>query len=318
MRLLFVNYEFPPVGGGAAYASLATARELQALGHQVDFLTTATRGNESDELMDGIQVYRVRSFRRGVHESGLLGALSFLGFASLRLGMLARRNDYDAYHYYFSLPTGLLTFVPGAHRRKPYVVSLRGSDVPGYDPALTHQHRALMPLTRRIWRGAHRVVANSADLRRLALQSVPDVTIDVILNGTHVNANSYPREARAGVRILAVSRLIARKGLDTLITALARPGNGDLSLDLLQQLARDCGVAERVRFHGFVDRAGLESLYLGADIFVLASVAESCSMALLEAMAVGLPVVASRVGGTVELIEHGSNGLLFSAHDMQE
>jgi len=44
MQLLFANYEFPPVGGGAAYASQATARELVAMGHQVDFLTAATDG----------------------------------------------------------------------------------------------------------------------------------------------------------------------------------------------------------------------------------------------------------------------------------
>lgn len=327
MRLLFINYEFPPVGGGAAYASLAMARELLALGHRVDFLTAGTGRNSGDDLIDGIRVHRVRSYRRGVHESGLIGALSFLGFAAKRLRELARVNGYDAYHYYFSLPTGLLTFMPGAHRQKPYLVSLRGSDVPGYDPTLTWQHRALLPITRRIWRGAHRVVTNSASLRRLALASAPDMAIDVILNGTYRSASFNPRETRAGLRILAVSRLIARKGIDTLIMALGRSGNDDLSLDIagegpdgcaLQRLAHACGVAERVRFHGFVDRAGLASLYASADIFVLASLAESCSMALLEAMAAGLPLIGSKVGGTVELIENGTNGLLFTAQNVEE
>jgi glycosyltransferase involved in cell wall biosynthesis len=327
MRLLFVNYEFPPVGGGAAYASLALARELAGLNHRIDFLTIATDGNTADEFIDGVHVHRVRAHRRGVHESGVIGALSFLAFAATRLRQLARTNHYDAYHYYFSLPTGLLTFVPGEHRRQPYVVSLRGSDVPGYDPGLSRQHRALLPITRRIWRGAYRVVTNSANLRRLALASAPDMAIDVILNGTTITATRGPRETRMGVRILVVSRLIARKGIDTLILALAKPGNEDLSLDIagegpdgraLRRLAQACGVAGRVRFHGFVGRAGLAGLYANADIFVLASLAESCSMALLEAMGAGLPLVASKVGGTVELIEHGSNGLLFTPQDVGE
>src|SRR5579863_7054144 len=173
MRLLFVNYEFPPVGGGAAYASLATARELVALGHEVDFLTTTTDGRTSDEQCEGIGIHRVRSLRRGVHQSGLLGVLSFLASAAMRLGKLAAARRYDACHYYFSLPTGVLSRVPGPQRDRPYVVSLRGSDVPGYDPSLIWQHRLLLPVTRRIWRDAYRVVANSADLRRLALATVP-------------------------------------------------------------------------------------------------------------------------------------------------
>jgi glycogen(starch) synthase len=326
MRLLFVNYEFPPIGGGAAYASLATARELVAMGHRVDFLTAGSDGQTADEHVDGIRVHRVRSFRRGVHESGMVGALSFLGFAVPRLRAIARANQYDVYHYYFSLPTGLLSCVPGPHHAQPYVVSLRGSDVPGYDPTLAWQHRCLLPLTLRIWRGAHRVVANSADLRRLALASAPDLPIEVILNGA-APAGLCPRVPRAGLRILAVSRLIARKGLDTLIAALGRSGSEELSLDIagdgpdgaaLLALAHACGVADRVRFLGFVDRAGLAALYAEADIFVLASLAESCSMALLEAMAAGLPVITTNVGGTVELVQHGTNGLLFKAEDVDE
>jgi glycogen synthase len=244
------------------------------------------------------------------------------------LRSLARRNRYDACLYYFGLPTGLLSLLPGPHRRRPYVISLRGSDVPNYDPALTWQHRLMLPLTRRIWRGAYAVIANSEALRRLAESSIPETLIQVIPNGADRPApKPAPAHADAGVRVLTVARLISRKGLDTLILALSRLRRLDVSLDIagegpardaLVQLAAENGVADRVRFHGFVDHAQLASLHAQADIFVLASVAESCSMALLEAMGAGLAVIATRVGGTVELIEHGVNGLLFSAHSVEE
>jgi glycogen synthase len=325
---LFVNYEFPPVGGGAAQASLATARELVALGHRVDFLTIATNDSGGDDEVHGIRVYRVRAHRRGVHESGMLGALTFVCLAAARLRTLARFNRYDVYHYYFALPTGLLTFVPGPQRSRPYVVSLRGSDVPGYETSLARHHKLLLPLTRRIWRDAYRVVANSHDLRRLALKSMPELSVDVILNGATVPAVAADSKAgRTSVRILAVSRLIARKGLGTLITALSRLRGEAVSLDIagegplsepLRQLARSHGIADRVRFHGFLDRARLDLLLAEVDIFVLTSVAESCSMALLEAMGAGLPLIATRVGGTSELIEHGTNGLLIKPQNVEE
>lgn len=325
MRLLFLNYEFPPVGGGAAYASFAMARELVSFGHSVDFLTTSTRAHTVDAEIGGVRVFRARSLRWGVHESGLMGAFSFLCFAACRLRTIARNTHYDAYHYYFSLPTGVLTRIPGPHQSRPYVVSLRGSDVPGYEPELASYHRSLLPVTRRIWKGAHRVVANSHDLRRLALASVPDVPIEVISNGVYSPARIPLTDAHEDVRILAVSRLIARKGLDTLIMALAKCSDQKLSLDIagegpdaaaLKQLAGARGLSERVRFHGFVDREGLAALYAKSHIFVLTSLAESCSMALLEAMAAGLPLIATNVGGNVELVQNGFNGLLVPPKDV--
>jgi glycosyltransferase involved in cell wall biosynthesis len=328
MHLLFVNYEFPPVGGGAAYASIATAREFVSMGHRVDFLTAATPGKTLTEVIDGVRVHRVRAYRRGVHDASVLGAMSFVVLAAMKLRSLAQKHNYDAYHYYFGQPTGLLSLVPGLHRNRPYVVSLRGSDVPGYDPALAWLHRPMLPITRRIWRGAYRVVANSQALRALALISAPGLPIDVILNGaTETAAIPAAGQAAPGLRILAVSRLIARKGLDTLIAALAQSARPDLSLDIagdgpirasLCQLAASCGVADRVRFHGFLDQSSLARLYAQADIFVLPSVAESCSMALLEAMAAGLPLIATKVGGTMELVEHGCNGLMVGARNVDD
>jgi glycosyltransferase involved in cell wall biosynthesis len=325
MRLLFLNYEFPPACGGAGYASFALARELVMLGHNVDFLTAAAPGAPAEEERQGVRVRRVRAMRRGVHDVGLFGVLSFLCAAAGRLPDIMRRESYDACHYYFSLPTGLLSRLPGRHRQMPYVVSLRGSDVPGYDPRLTLLHRLLLPITRSIWRDAYRVVANSQGLRKMALSSAPGQTIDVILNG----AESMPLKqqdgaARTELRLLAVSRLIERKGLATLIEALADLPAPYISLDIagegpchesLLRLARERGVAGRVRFHGFVEHDNLAQLYRAADLFVLPSRAESCSMALLEAMAAGLPIVATRVDGTPELIEHGYNGLLVAPSD---
>lgn len=329
MRLLFVNYEFPPVGGGASFASVAMARELRSLGHEIGFLTAANgTANGSADSLDGIHIHRVPAWRRGVHDVGMLGALSFICAAAGQLPNIMRRGRYDACHYYFGLPTGLLSRLPGFHRQKPYVISLRGSDVPGYEPTLALWHKALLPVTRRIWRGAYRVVANSDDLRSLALAAVPAQAIDVIHNGVDVLQRHRPaREPQAGVRILSVGRLIERKGLDTLIEAVAALRSEPVLLDIagdgpclaqLQQLARRRGIGDRVTFHGYVRHEQLADLYAQADLFVLPSRAESCSMALLEAMGAGLPIVATRVGGTPELVEHGLNGLLTPADDPAE
>jgi glycosyltransferase involved in cell wall biosynthesis len=321
MRLLFLNYECPPIGGGAGFAMMALAQELAGRGHEVDVLTGGAGAALAPTCGDGVRILQVPSFRRSVHHSGMMGVLSYLCSAGIELPLLARRRRYDALHYYFGIPTGLLSRVPGPHRSLPYLLSLRGSDVPGYEPRLRHWHSLMWPLTRKVWRGAHRVIANSDGLRHIALTAEPAQPIEVIHNGV-VPVPLPPLPVAAGVlRVLTVGRLIERKGIDTLIRAMALlrdeavsaviVGEGP-SRSSLTKLARQLGVLDRVTFKGFVQQPQLAAEYRNSDVFVLASHSESCSMALLEGIGSGLPVVATGVGGTPELVRHERNGLLVS------
>ena len=125
------------MGGGASFASMAMASELTRLGHEIGFLTAANEhGSAAEEEVEGVRLHRVPAFRRSVHDSGICGAFSFICTAATRLPEIMRRGAYDACHYYFGLPTGLLSRIPGSHQKKPYVVSLRGSDVPATIPRL--------------------------------------------------------------------------------------------------------------------------------------------------------------------------------------
>jgi glycosyltransferase involved in cell wall biosynthesis len=122
---------------------------------------------------------------------------------------------------------------------------------------------------------------------------------------------------------LFVGRLVPVKNLECLVRALAmlapaqRPwlalaGDGPLR-DEIARLAADHGVASRLCFLG--ERPDATQLMQAADFLVLPSHFEGLSNALLEAMAAGCPVIASAVGGSVELIEHGRTGLLFPSDD---
>jgi glycosyltransferase involved in cell wall biosynthesis len=331
MRLLLLNYEFPPLGGGASTATFHMARELAARGHQVEVLTSSVRGRAAEELIDGVRVHRVFSLRRGVHDAGLVGAATYLASATWKLRKLTRARRFDCAHFFFALPTGALAPLWVRWTKQPYVIALRGSDVPGYDGGvlLRGLHRALRSMTRRILTGAQRVTANSESLGELAQQSFPGIPIEVITNGV-CTTTFRPRERRSRAdrfRLLCVARLVPRKGLEDLIATMAVPslpactltiaGDGPLR-SRLKALARSLRVADRVVFTGRVDVSDLSACYDRADCFVLPSHAESCSMSLLEAMASGLPVVAARTGGIPELIEDGVNGRLFSAGDVQD
>ncbi len=329
LRVLLLNYEFPPLGGGAGHASFNIARTLVRLGCQVDVVTSGVDGQPTVERIDGVQVYRVRSLRRGIQECGFRGAWSYVARAQPVCRKLLAQHRYDIVHYFFGLPTGMLALCTPGAGRIPSVISLRGSDVPGYDMgsrSLRLAHGLLRPLTRRIWRSADAVIANSQGLRELAQPVLPGKPIGVIPNaidGTVFSPNGAVSHQGNGsaevVRLLAVSRLIGRKGLDDLLRAVALLKDDRLALtlqgwgrdgDRLQALAVSLGIDRQVTFAGFKQRHLLPAVYRAADLFVLPSHSESCAMALLEAMACGLPVVATRVGGTVELVKEGVNGHL--------
>jgi glycogen synthase len=335
MRILVLNYEYPPLGGGAGVATAALAHGLVERGIEVDVVTSSVgegaerrQGTRSHDFQEqgGLRLYRVRSRRVGVHEAGMAGAASYLWHALPLVRQLIRNNHYDAVHVFFSLPTGALLPWAGIGTT-PVVVSLRGSDVPGYDPyniSMQRMHRLLAPLTRWIWRRANRVVAVCNSLGQLTEHTCPGLKYSVIPNGVdlalfHPAAERTRPAAKAPIRCLAVARLVERKGLGELIRAFASLPRGRFELEIvgegpdgqvLRELAANLGVGREIHFTGPLDRARVAERYRAADLFTLPSYAEAFGNVFAEAMASGLPIVGSTVGGIPELVEHGVNGLL--------
>jgi glycosyltransferase involved in cell wall biosynthesis len=333
MRVLLLNYEYPPLGGGAGVATQALARGLASRGVMVDVITAGQRDEcVSEVLWDGhaaeeglLTVYRVKTSRHGIHEAGMGGAFSYLRTALPLARARMRDEHYDVLHLFFSLPTGaMLPFLRLGDT--PVILSLRGSDVPGYDPylrGLGRAHRVLRPLTRWIWHRASRVVAVCESLGRLALRTDPHLRYSVIPNGVDLarfRPSVRSRSRRTGkVRCLAVARLVERKGVGDLIRAIASLERGRYELEIvgsgpdeqrLKELTRQLGVVREVIFAGPVDRAAIPGRYRDADIFTLVPREEAFGNVFAEALASGLPIVGSTVGGVPELVEHGTNGFL--------
>lgn len=329
MKVLLLNYEFPPVGGGAGYATAKIAAGLVDKGIDAEILTSGVNGEKDGGLVEGVPVHRVRSWRVDVHECGLRGAYTYVLAAAMKRRKLHAQRHYDLEHYFFSLPTGLLSLLPMEEEQVPYIVSLRGSDVPGYDPfneKLEKLHWLLKPVTRRIWQRAEKVVALSDALAETASRTAPEIDIEVIPNGIDIDQFSPPeqRHRRTPIRLITVARLLERKGIHTILEALAKPSRLPVQLQIigtgpyearLRELVNELHLADRVSFLGFVPNEKLPAYYRSADIFVLPSATESFGLVFAEAMACGLPIIASNVGGIPETVRDGIDGLLCPPDD---
>jgi glycosyltransferase involved in cell wall biosynthesis len=138
-----------------------------------------------------------------------------------------------------------------------------------------------------------------------------------------------PPRAAEPANLLCVGRLAAEKGQGLLLEALAAlvaqghsprlhfVGDGP-DRAWLEQRASELGISAHVEFAGWVDQDRLMALYAATDVFVLPSLAEGIPMVLMEAMAMQIPCVAPRITGIPELIEDGSEGLLFTVADVED
>ncbi len=326
VKLLLVNYEFPPVGGGAANATAFLARALVAQGHAVTVLTAAFGAQRGAATEAGVEVVRVRSLRRSADRSNPLEMLSFLLAALIPAFRLARRRRFDASIAFFTIPCGPISWMLSLSLGIPYLVSLRGGDVPGFVPEIDAIHRWIAPLRRAVLRRARAVVANSESLARLSEASDP-FPVCVIPNGVDPLAFAPEASSERGVagafRILFVGRLHSQKNVGALLESAAAlaalpglpvvveiVGDGP-ERPALTKLAEQTGAARVLRWHGWLDKQQVLACYRRAHVFVNPSRYEGMPNTVLEAMACALPVVASRIGGNEDLVVDGETGLLF-------
>lgn len=236
-------------------------------------------------------------------------------------------------HAHFVIPTGLMAVLVGRSLSIPTIIQAHGSDLTKY----ANLNRWLTWLAAFTTKHADHLIAVSDELSTILLENfaVPPHKITVRSCGIDlVHFSPTPRnQAREQLNlpmeatvVLFVGSLISRKGVDLLLTAIARVMENDSRVRLivvgegplreqLEAQSRDLVIDKMVRFVGRKSNQELPIWYSAADIFVLPSLREGTPLALLEALSCGLPVIVSRAGGMPELIVDGKNGLLADVGD---
>ncbi len=331
MRLLIVNYEYPPIGAGAASASWFLARTLAGLGHRVSVVTSAFAEHRGVSLEDGVRIHRIPAWRRRIDRSDTRQMAFFGGSGVVFAPRIVRAERIQGVIVFFTLPSGLVGYWLKARYGLPYVVSLRGGDVPGLVPELNRTHRRIRWLRRRILRSARAIVANSQGLAELSARTDP-FPVSVIPNGVdsalfHPSPRASSADLAGGFQILFVGRFQNQKNLALLLDELARlrrEGTAAFTLNVvgdgplgpkMRERARRLKLDDRTVWHGWVAKPKMVELYQSADCLVNPSLYEGLPNTVLEAMACGLPVVASRVIGNDDLVTEGENGFLFELEE---
>lgn len=322
MRVLMLNNEFPPLGGGTGTVNRAILSRMADLpGLEVDLLTSALGWRpERERLAERVRLLKVPVANANLHHSS---GRELLTYAALALPAALRLHGARPYNLVFAwsaVPAGGVALALRRLAGLPYILRVCGPDIPGFERRYGPLYPLLTPTIKAIWRGASRLVAKCQGEADMMLAVQPGLPIELVPNGVDLGAFAPAPIADGGpLRLICVARLIERKGQHHLIAALRRLVDDglDVTLGLVgegdakaanEALARRLGLAERVRFAGYVPRERIADRYAAAHAFVLPSYNEGMSVATLEAMAAGLPTVVTRTGGAEDLVDEGVSG----------
>jgi glycosyltransferase involved in cell wall biosynthesis len=318
-RVLILTTSYLPLIGGSELAIRHIAQRLPQ--YDFDLIT----GKYSPDAPAVEQMDRVRVFCVG----GWVLKLRFLlpkNFLPIPMAWqawrLTLRHRYEMVHAYQASQAGgaawLLKFVRPS---MPFLLTLQEGKELDRQPGLMRWFRSL------VLRRADRITAISSSLVAYA-KRFTQAPVDLIPNGVdirevrHASLNPDPT-------ILTVSRLVPKNNVENLIRALpvvrrtipnarlAIAGDGHLR-PALEHLADELGVREHVGFLGTVPPDELPDVYAIADVFVRPSLSEGLGNAFLEAMAAGVPVVGSAVGGIPDFLHEGETGSVCDPHDLED
>lgn len=324
----------PDVNGAARFAERLSAG-LVARGHDVHIVTPGVgRRNKGvfTEVIEGqpLTVHRIRGYRWYPHD--------WLRFAwPWRAKHHTRRVldqvKADVVHSQSHIVLGRALTRIARERGIPVVATnhVMAENIIDFTTLPPLLDKVVLKLA---WNDAKRTFemsrAVTTPTRRAAefLESTIDIS-GVIPISCGIDAANYTPQLgpKPEKRILFVGRLTTEKHVDVTLKALAKLGDLDVSFDIvgggdqlrnLQQLTEQLGLTDRVRFHGRVDEAQLRTFLSNATVFAISSIAELQSIATMEAMASGLPVVAANAVALPHLVHDGENGYLFTPGDADD
>ena len=328
MHILIINSEYPPLGGGAGNASAHIARELEKLGHRVTVITVHFKDlPRKEENSKHFIVHRIPALRRRQERSDALEQALFIISASFWTTKLVRHEKPDAMLAFFGVPSGVVALLLKIIYKIPYIISLRGGDVPGFRPYdFKTYHKLISPLLHIVWKNASAIIANSNGLRELAQAFDLRFDIPIIPNGVDLEIYKSDQRDFSSPYLLSAGRVVYQKGLDLAMRALAglkdlkwewRIAGDGPQLDMLKTLAQELGIDDRVVFLGWQSRKELVQQYKKATLFLFPSRHEGMPNAVLEAMASGLPVIATQIAGSEELVVDGKTGILVPSENVE-
>lgn len=339
MKICIVPTMFPKYKGDY-YGSFVfdEAKMLVKKGFEVHVVTQHNPKIPYREIMDGIHVHRFKwlepkEFKALVHFKSVkdnFRLVTYIISLFFNLMWIVRKYDIDIIHAHSTIPTGFIGVIVAKIMKKPVFITAHGMDINNFENNSFFKQLITFSLN-----NCNKAIAVSNDLAgKMRLLGIDKDKIIVLRNA--VNTDIFkPTELKKvrknyaikdNILILFVGYLDTFKGIFELIDAFYEVNKGNKNTTLmiigegpkkneLKKRVLKIGLEKSVIFTGKIPSIDIYEYYQSADIFVLPSHTEGLPLVIIEAMACGIPVIASSVGGISEVVEDNINGFLVPPHN---
>jgi glycosyltransferase involved in cell wall biosynthesis len=327
-KICLVTHFFPPHIGGIEKVADEQCRRLVKLGYQVSVLTSKT-SKQSEPRAEGIKVFSYSILNLAERVGVPYPVLSFKAYKNFVEAI--KKCDIVHAHGHAYMSSYIACKVAQKYK-KPFILTQHNTFIDYQSWLNIVEHVNDWTVGRVVLKGSDRVITVSSKTMEYVLKLGADMSkTSVMHNGVDTTffhpMNRKENRGKLGLPknktlILTIRRLVYKNGLDTFIESaslLTRDypyllfiviGKGP-NRTLIEKRVRELGIGDNVRLAGFVPEKLLPLYYNAADYFVIpSSSGEGLPLVLLEAMACGLPVIATTVGGTPEIIKDMKNGVL--------
>ncbi|MBW2662024.1 MAG: glycosyltransferase family 4 protein [Deltaproteobacteria bacterium] len=336
MRILVLNYEYPPVGGGGGFVTRDILEHITNMGHEVTVITSHYKGLQRQETVNGVDIARVPVlFRNKMEVASIPSMLSYFPSSFSKTVLSINGSMYDVINTHFAIPSGPTGYLLSKILRLPNVLSIHGGDI--FDPSKSlspHKVPVLSAVVRLMLKTSDRVVAQSNDTRTNAYTYYGiSRQIDIIPLG--IKKPVFEKKSRSdfdldsdAIVFCTIGRLVKRKNIDDTLEVLSCFKNNynfrfliigeGPERNHLEGLTKRLDLIGKVRFFGNVsDEVKFQLLDL-SDCYVSTAIHEGFGLVFLEAMEIGLPVICYNRGGQNDFLEDGKTGFLVELGDRKK
>lgn len=328
MRILVINYEYPPIGGGGGFVTRDILEQMVQYGHSVSVVTSQFPGLRNYEKVNGVEVLRVPVlFRKKMEVANIPSMLTYFPSSLFRAITRFHGRKYDIINTHFAIPSGPAGHLLSKLFRAPNVLTIHGGDI--FDPSKSlspHRTPLLSSTVCAMLNKADRVVAQSNDTRANAYKYYGiKRQVDIIPLG--IKKPVFSKKTRNDFSLdpneivfCTIGRLIKRKNLYDALDILSRIkgpyrfkfliiGEGP-ERPHLETIIKRLGLEETARLLGNVSDEVKFQILDVSDFYLSTALHEGFGLVFLEAMECGLPIICYNQGGQKDFLIDGKSGFL--------
>ncbi len=327
MNILILNYEYPPLGGGAGVVSQYHAEGLSKLGHKVTVLSAWYKGEKEIEEISNFKIIKLKSKRRYTYKSTPDEWLSWIRKSKSFLKSYLQKNSCDFCFAHFALPGGEVAKFINEKFNIPFAIISHGQDIPWFFPKQMFKYHILTYFwIKSICKKADKLILLTEAMKKNADRFMgKDQYRNIIIpNGCEIKSffPNYTKRTKK-IKILFIGRLVSQKDPFTFLKSINIIhkklgeaievnvlGDGPL-IKKMKSFVKKNDLSRIIQFKGWVSKEEILQEYQSAHIQVISSKAEAMSIAALESLSSGVYVISTPVSGNTDIIEEGINGELF-------